>query len=181
MKKIILFCSLSAIALISTSQINKGNWLFGTSGNYTMRLDGNKSTSIFLNPTVGLFVMDKFAVGTGASVYLYTSDGLKSNGFGFGPFARYYFMSTDNDINFFVHPSFELTQSKNDYASEDNDDTSYKTQQWAIAAGPAFFFNEYIAMELTANYVFAKQEQADPSNYLRLQLGLQIHLGGKRG
>lgn len=110
MNKIKIFTIISTfIWLTANSQISKGYWLLG--GNADFKSSTEKSAlretttkldfiGYNVNPNVGYFILDKLAIGLNANISSskYNED-KTSVGYGLGPFARYYFLKPDKQIN----------------------------------------------------------------------------------
>lgn len=121
MKQLLLTTILSLLAFFNaTAQTEKGSKLLGASiatisnnrsestttysNTPTVYSSTSKSFNISLNPNIGFFVMDNFAIGAGVSLGMYKSESKSSNSsssststytsknpsFGITPFARYY-------------------------------------------------------------------------------------------
>ncbi len=104
MKK--LFTMLTVVAIsttISFSQNEKGTFTLG--GN----IGDVAWTSWAVSPTVGYFVMDGLAVGTGFEMY--SGDNTQMEGMFISPFARCYF----NDL-VFVHANLSMLMEKDEDA-----------------------------------------------------------------
>ncbi len=181
MKSIILLYSLFVSTQCLNAQIKQGNWLAGISGHYRIKLDGDHYSSLSLNPSVGLFILNRLALGTSANTYFYRSGGMNITTYGLGPYVRYYFLPSEKKINLFLQPSFSFSKSKYDYP-----ETTYpiylnpSTRTLTIAAGPSYFINEFIALEMTANYVNVNSDGGSDNNYIEMRIGLQIHLRCKK-
>jgi len=119
MKTLFFFLALTT-SLALNAQITKGNWLVGGDATFNSSTvhdkDGNetgKSSGIRIYPNIGHFFFDKFAVGlTPSFFYGETKNGPSNIGYGIGPFARYYFLKSDNRINLFADANFIYYSSK---------------------------------------------------------------------
>ncbi|NJO24599.1 MAG: porin family protein [Bacteroidia bacterium] len=116
MKKINLaIISSVVLSLAAKSQITKNNWMLGGVINYSSihRNSENYGPSqvgyrFNINPNVGYFVADKFAVGLKAGI---NKDGVKPPGtstynkysdFNIGPYIRYYFLNSEKMSIYFL-------------------------------------------------------------------------------
>ena len=111
MKIIKLFIISVLFTLTANSQITKGNWLMGgnASISYTKSIPKQTNTylnsaegktfSILLQPNIGYFVVDKFAIGLklGVTNTYPTNQSFQINQtqFSISPFLRYYLLKTD--------------------------------------------------------------------------------------
>jgi hypothetical protein len=157
-------------------QITKGNWLVGGSGEFHKQhedLQGSdiRGLVVTASPDIGYFIVDKFAAGIKAD-FTYSTINVKDNIskstiLGFGPFVRYYFLSSDNRINIFSEAAYQYTiDFKGHYQNDLN-----------FAAGPVIFFNSSVGLELTAKYSTLNSTMpiANAKTVFFI-IGFQIHL-----
>ncbi len=191
MKTIKLLLAITLLFTISTNaQITKGNWMVGGNASfsyskYEAKTDGSSPSSgttlsvsnigsyyILLEPNIGYFVYNKFCVG---SKFYYTNGfgnggklELTAGNFSIGPYARYYFLKDEKQLNVFVEPSYYYFTNK----------SLGKATGYSIKAGTVIFFNSSVGFETALSYVRRSSEQ---NNYKELFLGfgLQIHLEKK--
>ena len=160
--------------LTSNAQITKGNWMVGGSGNfYSAQLkDNNNSTNsigLELRPNLGYFLYDKIAVGISPLLaYNKPENGSSVTSYGFGPYARYYLLKTENRINLLTHIEYAYYTSSNN-SKDKNTSLNFK-------AGPAIYFNSSVALEMTLNYNINNINSTTTYNILSFGLGFQIHL-----
>jgi hypothetical protein len=154
MKKIyMLFLAMICLGE-ANAQTEKGTYLLGGGAQF-LTTDGS---SIFsLSPNVGYFVANKWALGARAS--LATGDGFSS--WNIGPFTRYYFGGKEN-ASFFGQLGANIGGGK-------NSDTEFGL---GVGAGYAVFLNESVALEFTAGY----DKAGDNNGIFGLGVGFQIHL-----
>lgn len=173
MKKLLL----AAFAVFAFTSVNaqteKGNWVF--SGNTSIsfastkakvEVDGNESggelsSSVFtLTPSLGYFVIDNLAVGLDLS---YTStkiddDSVESTTSSFAvlPMGTYFFEAGDN-----FKPYVGVAGGLISTSSGDED--SNKSNGLAIRGkgGIAYFLNESIALDFSAQYVHTSQKNKE--------------------
>jgi hypothetical protein len=199
MKKIITVIALALICSGAYAQFNQGRYLVGGSIGFstsTTKLKNDNatntlahSTSFSVTPDVGYFVIDNLAVGAGLGL---TVDASKGDGndnskhtetaFTLSPFVRYYL---DQGIFFQGQVGFG-SQSNKDKGNGSNTTTTTKLGvfNWALAAGYAYFLNDYVAIEPTVGYGSnsLKNKDADVkqiSNGLFINIGFQIYLGAR--
>lgn len=192
MKKLFIvalaFCSVSLLH----AQLNKGQWLVGGSAGFsTSSYDaGNvsdKGTKVQLSPGVGYFVFNKLALGLRAAIN-YSHDvekfgvptnnfDTKSSGLGLTPYVRYYFLPKANRINLLADVSYSDINTKLTTLVSDLPNSSVTTNQHALtfAAGPAFFIDRHVALEITAAYEMVTYAGISQNVFL-LNGGFQIHL-----
>jgi hypothetical protein len=169
-------------SVLGQAQITKGNWMVGGSGSFTTTksyFENNNVettqtvTGLNIDPNIGYFVFDKFAIGTAATFNFTNPKGRDNSTYGYGlrPFIRYYFLKPEKIINVFSQASYGFYEGRSQ-----NGDFSSRSDQYEFKAGPAIFFNSSVALELTLNYYAAKNSENDKYNYFSLGIGFQIHL-----
>lgn len=181
---ILLFTSLT------NAQITKGNWMIGGDASfsyskYESKNDASSPSSgstlnvsqigsyyILLEPNLGYFVYNKFCIGTKIYFAGGFSEGYKfeaSNGnFSVGPYARYYFLKEEKQLNLFIEPSYYYFTNK----------SLGNATGYGIKAGTVIFFNSSIGFETALSYVRRSNEQNNYKEFF-LGFGLQIHLEKK--
>jgi hypothetical protein len=167
----------------------------------------NKTTGFQLMPGAGYFFMDQLAAGlrTGiihsdtkqetdsrGVVSLYYLLKSKITALSFSPFVRYYFLPSSRKLNVFADVSYAYNSNKEKtnifqvftpsgglpMVTSSTSNSKYKSHSYSIAAGPAFFMNPKVSVELTAGYNFTKYEgnTNQKANAFLLGAGFQIHL-----
>ena len=121
------FCFL---AFICHSQITKDNWLLGGSGTFshdktTFSTGESVSTQLSINPRIGYFVADRFAVGLYGN---YERGSTKSNNikpnytnYGVGPFIRYYFLPLENRTNLLLETNGAYNEQRTSAITDKSD------------------------------------------------------------
>ena len=169
--------TITALLLFSNicfSQITKGNWLVG--GNalfYTQngRINGSDSKGYNLNisPDIGYFLANKFAAGLtlNATYVENINRGAKSSStsLGIGPFARYYFLPTENIVNIFVEGIYQYTTDFNGFGEN----------YFRFSTGPVIYFNSSVGLEFTLNYAHDNTANISAKT-ISFGVGFQIHL-----
>jgi hypothetical protein len=182
MKSVLTILTILFFSQTVKSQLTKGNWLVGgnisfASTNYKSEA-GQKNTAFLIQavPNIGYFIADKFVAGlkvnisrqgvkaTGTSVYSHYTDA------NFGPFLRYYLLSTEKQFNIIAEGAYQFGFSKGDVQK-----TSKST--FSFAFGPAIYFNTSVGLEFLIGYSSSKYTGYTGSNgTVQLGLGFQIHL-----
>ncbi len=179
MKKLFktLFVANLLLTITSNAQITEENWLVGGSASFgksSSKSEGGftqSSTGLRIEPNIGYFVKNKFALGLSASFgYSKTDGGVSTIGYGGGPFVRYYFLKPEKIVNILAEAKYSIGTSKTQGIDESTFGTSYN-----FKAGPVIFFNSSVALEMTLNYDTVKSDQTI-FNDLTFALGFQIHL-----
>lgn len=170
--------------LTTNAQITKGNWLMGGNGNLsftkseaksnntnglTINSNSGETIGILLEPNVGYFIKDKFAMGLkiGFENYFTTKSSIELNNtqFSIGPFLRYYILEVDKPFNIFIEPSyFRYT-----YKPLGNN------QGYGLKFGHAYFLNSSVGIETSLNYQFSESNQ-QKTNSLFIAFGFQLYL-----
>ncbi|POY39572.1 hypothetical protein C3L50_10415 [Flavobacterium alvei] len=177
----IFFITTILFTLSAHSQITKGNWMVGGSGNFTNYKSTFKSNNteftqtgsgINISPNLGYFVADNFAVGTAVGFSFSNPSGANNNShsYGISPFVRYYFRKSEKIINPFLQTSYGYGKGESD------DGGSNKSSGYTIKGGSAIFFNSSVALELSLNYNSSKYNSDTTYNDFTIGIGFQIHL-----
>ena len=176
MKKItILSVAILLFAFSANSQVTKGNWLVGGNANFSKDktkgpLGSSNETRFILSPDIGYFLANKFAVGVNFSLdrfdYTLNENNNHSTSYLFGPFARYYFLPTDKQVNVFAGGSYQLNIQSPGGSS---------TNRYSFFAGPVIFFNSSVGLEFTVNYS-SLTYSGSTTNTFQIGAGFQIHL-----
>ena len=160
----------------SHGQITKSNWLVGGSASFNslnMESPSGEGTvrQLRVEPNIGYFFADKVAGGLrGYLNYEKSSSGSNSasnTSFGFGPFARYYFLPVTNQGNIFLDAAYKF------YFNNPGDDNA---KGYAIKAGSVLFFNTSVGLEFSVGYSFVKRESDIKYKEVIVGIGFQIHL-----
>jgi outer membrane protein len=199
MKKIVTVIALALICSGAYAQFNQGRYLVGGAVGFSATTGKAKSnsatstighyTSFSVNPNVGYFVIDNLAVGAGLGLGVSTSKGDGNDNskhtntkFTLTPFARYYL---DPGIFFQAQVGFgsESDKDKNN-GSNTTTTTKYGVFNWALAAGYAYFLNDYVAIEPMVGFKSEslKNKDADVKGIdsgLFINIGLQVYLGAR--
>lgn len=179
----LFFFFVFATVFTANAQITQGNWMVGGTGNFSSyeskyKSNGNeisnKGLGISLSPNIGYFLADKLVAGASLTIGYTKPKGFDNSfGYGIGPYARYYFLREDKQINLFseVNYNFEETKSGNNKS---------RYQGYGLKAGSVIFFNSSVGLEISLDYNSSKliPNNSDSSTYNNLQIGLgfQIHL-----
>lgn len=174
-KSILLFIIAFIFYNNANSQITKGNWLVGGTAKITLQqeiLNQSNITGFSINvaPDIGYFIIDKFATGLKTNLTYnrvrYYGNYSKGTDLGFGPFLRYYFLSTGNRVNIFAESAYEYTIDFHGHYRND----------FSFSAGPVIYFNTSVGLEFTVNYDTFKGTYSGSANTFSFGIGFQIHL-----
>jgi outer membrane protein with beta-barrel domain len=174
MKKLLLSLQLLFCALIINAQTNTGDWMIG--GN--LRINTTKSNNEFtFQPMGGYFFAKGFAAGAEVKLSFAKFGDEKSNTYGIGPFARYYFNLHNSSFKPLVHASFttETVTTKSLGTKFRNTVSSL-----FLGLGGAYFINENVALEAVAGYNRSKYENRDSEGGFAFRFGFQVHLLGRQ-
>ncbi|ADY53219.1 hypothetical protein Pedsa_2677 [Pseudopedobacter saltans DSM 12145] len=158
MKKLILSIAvLSGLAFTTQAQTEKGNVILGGSvGFNTSKAEGASKSDVNFNivPSVGYFLNDNFAIGTGVG-YQYdksVSTKRQNEAFVVAPFGRYY-VGLSNQFKFYGQLSVPM-EFGTDKSIDNNGDTGAKIGTTTdigvnLAPGFAFYPTKRIGIELS--------------------------------
>jgi len=169
------------------SQIDENQWIIGGHSSFSYSQSKELKISEWqISPAAGYFFMDKFAGGLrlsyGSQTRTWSSEKNRNVAVSFGPFLRYYFLSTEQKINLFADAEYEFARMKyKNIVSAYPSSYSYNYYEVSLMAGPAFFINEHTSLEFTFGYSYLSRGQIDTTvtNRLKMGIGLQIHLGSR--
>ncbi len=170
------------ISYTATSQLTKGTWLVGGSGqlylynqNYLTSAYSTqyKYVNIDISASTGYFVADKLVLGLRPYVnYLkgknFAGSITGSGRYGIGPFSRYYFLQEEKSFNILVDASYL-------FGVADLFGPNGKLNIFSVATGPVIFFNSSIGLEFLLGYT-AKTEEI-PNDYKDVRNGFQVSIG----
>jgi hypothetical protein len=130
-----------------------------------------KLTYLKVAPNIGYFLSDKLAAGLKIDIektkYSLSLNTGVSTSYAFGPFIRYYFLPIENQLNLFVEGNYQHGLSK---PVDQNSNT------FSFVAGPVFYFNTSVGLEITVAYSNTKNSEATINNNIQFGMGFQIHL-----
>jgi hypothetical protein len=146
-----------------------GNGSFYSQKYKNQQIEQN-SMVLELRPNFGYFLVNNFAIGVSPQlIYINTkeSESPASFGYGAGLYVRYYLLKSDKKINVLTQVGYTVSGSNN----EDSTGTILD-----VKAGPVFFFNPKVALEITLNYNSNNLSSSTTVDMIRLGVGFQIHL-----
>ncbi|MFC3196285.1 porin family protein [Parapedobacter deserti] len=168
MKKLFLTLSAAvAVTFAANAQTEKGKTILGgnVSYDYTKVKDADgEAHALGILPSVGFFVSDNFAIGTGIG-YSYQEntgsfafDGNKLGVFSVAPFARLY--KGDGDFKFFGQLSVPMGWG----TAKDGDTKIGNTEQYGaeLAPGFAYFPTSKIGIELSVRGLYYQNTTLKP-------------------
>lgn len=194
----LLFITSLLITLNAYPQLNKKIWLVGGNGsfeayNYLFTPYGQYSAppwkdhikQLNISLKAGYFIIDKLVVGITPTCTLIKSDStynpIASYDYGLvaGPFVRYYLLDKNKPYNL-------LAEVNGQYGIQwrhNGSDYRGTVSNLSILAGPEFFFNSVVGIEIMLGYKMSK-ESVSGTNYpytdirkgFQAVIGLQVHL-----
>ncbi len=186
----ILFLATLLFTMTTNAQITRGNWIAGGSGSFSStthkttylneryeKLDKSKTLNeLNISPNVGYFIIDKLVLGTSfnASFITQANDSYNDQNYSFGPFVRYYFLSSEKRLNILAQAAYSYNFDKNSFVQQKSNGYSFK-------AGPVVFLNSSVGVEFLVEYNSKKQpgfgvDSSETINKFQVGIGLQIHL-----
>lgn len=194
-KNTFLLCLLLLCMQPANAQLTKGNWLVGGNGSFSSTKFGSdafpnyKSTNFSISPDFGYFIFDKMCAGLKISATLLKGDypanpgsgsisySNKSQFYGYGPFARYYFLEKEKMVNIFLEGIYQH-QLRKDIAPGIS--SKQAANSFSIMAGPVIYLNSSVGIELGIGYSSLKYESIQGrNNTFQTSIGFQIHLDKK--
>lgn len=194
MKKVLLtLTAVAGLTIAANAQTEKGKIMVGGQVGFEtskVKDTDDKNNSFSINPTVGYFVSDNWAVGTGIGYNWSKNESDKENSvkvdaFQVAPFVRKY--SANGPLRFFAQLSVPMSWGKNT-VEEANVESESKFENYGVelAPGLAYFPTNKIGIELKVRglyYNYNKNKTADIStntfgldaNSLAPTLGVQFH------
>lgn len=181
MKKTIYFLLLTAFS--SNAQITKNNWLVGGDASFTFsqtevkkissgtntNYDSKGTYSIRIDPNLGYFILNKFAVGCKVSYLNSFSEGSKLNSddmnLSVGPYLKYYLLKDESIFNVFIETSFSKFLSK----------SLGNAATYGLKSGFVIFLNSSVGLESVISYNKTSTDKIINDNVF-IGFGLQIHL-----
>ena len=180
MKKPIVFFIYSLFLISAKAQITKGNWMVGGSASFlTSKIVGTapntasgNQNSLNINPGIGYFFINKFAGGIRVLINYENvgvgSSRISSTQYSLGPFARYYFLPKEKQVNIFSEVDYSYTVPAPHSQNQNSDG-------YIIELGTAVYFNTSVGLEFTLQYANSKSN-IGISKTFQIGLGFQIHL-----
>lgn len=194
-KSLISVFSFLMVATFTHAQTSSGSLMFGGgidfSSNSRQADNGNNYSSVSFSPSAGYFISDNFAVGLSFTVASEKSgvgpNRSTENTFGMGPFARYYFFTSNEQFAIFGQAGLSLATEKDTNGAGFVSKSSSTT--FSLFPGAAYFFNEHWAVELSitgfqlTSYDPNKDNDNDKSTFVNFglhtfspTLGFRYHL-----
>jgi hypothetical protein len=164
---LILVCSF----FVGSAQIEKGTVMVG--GSLGLKT-GDGASEFSLDPNIGFFVGNNFAIGGHVNFSSRELGGTKLTEFGIGPFARYYFGVTSTKP-FLVTELDYLTSS----TKVGEQKTTASGFGFLFGMGFAAFINETVAVEGITGYNYSKYKDNDGTGGFAMRFGFQIYLNNK--
>lgn len=135
------------------------------------------STQININPLIGYFIADRFAIGL-FGTYDFVSEKYENgnkatySNFGFGPFIRYYILPVESRVNI-------LFEGNGGFNKQGSSSTSSKSNfiYYNFLAGPVIFLNSSVGLEFLIGYKgFNDNESNTRKSSINFSIGFQYHL-----
>lgn len=169
-KPLFLFSAFLMAATFATAQTSSGDLMFGGGINISSvsrQSDVDAANSSFsFSPSAGYFVGENFAVGLSFTAASEKSgpdnNRTKETSFGIGPFARYYFFTSNEQFALFGQAGLSLANGKTKYSGGGIDKATSTT--FSVFPGAAYFFNEHWAVELAITGFVINSHDPDTNN-----------------
>jgi outer membrane protein len=150
------------------AQTTSGTMMLGGNFNlYSTSYQGSntKSNGVTFAPSFGYFLKDNFAIGASLSISNNSSGAGTTkdvnNAFGFGPFARFYKFTSNENFAFFAQAGLNFSAGKSDPAIG----ATTKTSSISLYVSPGFsyFFNKHWAGEFSISGLTFQSYDPDTS------------------
>ncbi len=178
-KTILLILIASAFFNHANCQITKGNWMVGGNVSFSNLQNSStasaqfKQTNYEINPLIGYFLEDRFAIGLSPSfTHSIVNPGNTNTVLSIGPFVRYYFLNTENIFNLFAESSYTYGSINGKGQGK-----GQHLNTFSFSGGPVIYFNSSVGLEFIVAYSSTKVVGFSGNNSkLKLGIGFQIHL-----
>ena len=182
-KNVFTLFALFLMSGAAIAQTEMGSWLVG--GNINLNTAKN-NTNIGVSPMVGYFFAENFAAGANISLdyskYEVSTGEGKNTTLGIGPFARYYFGSSNTRP--LIHGSWNFISEKDKltiFSPASESSSTRNGSQFFLGGGLAGFINRNVALEALAGYNHFKYRHAgEGSGGFLLRVGFQVYLSGSQ-
>jgi len=196
--KPILFITIALLITTSSyAQLEKGTWLVGGSSSFysyneiittSENFIKYKEVDLDLSASLGYFPMDKLSIGLRPDMtwekshWTQASPGIgggHGNNFRYkiGPFARYYFLSSERQFNLLSDICYQLGTN----FVTGGDKGRYETL--SVMSGMEVFFNSTAGVEILLGYAHnlvtidnSPSAQTNNKNGFQISVGFQLHL-----
>jgi hypothetical protein len=192
MKKIFISILVLFFSVSAKSQLMKGNWLVGGSGNFASskntysNINFNQTSDVIdikISPNIGYFLVNSFALGLRPSFIknkakVTSPGGLYTNvtRFEIGPYARYYFLNEKKQFNLLADVAYQfgIYRFKPDKGN---------IKTFSAFVGPVIYFNSVVGLEFLLGYynrreVVSSSYETEQKSF-QISIGFQIHLEKK--
>lgn len=138
-----------------------------------------------LNPNVGLFLSEKWALGSSLFISHSSNDFYNGYSFGVSPFARFYPQASDGPLQWFLTAGVGITRMVNEFDEIVGNPMELNNSQWLksfnTGIGLDWFLSENIAVEgiLGYTYIDAPAFSSETRN-LGFNIGFQYFLRAKK-
>jgi len=171
MRKLSLLAAAMVLVLLLNAQTQKSDWMIG--GNFRVNTSKNNSQIVF-TPNAGYFFIDNLAVGGNFSLSHTKSADDKYTSFGVGPFARYFFTTTTQQVRPIIHSSFNYLSTKNKIAN--NYSSTNTGINYFIGGGAAIFISDNVSLDAVLGYDRTKYSGFDGSGGIAFNMGFQVYI-----
>ncbi len=163
----LLFLLLLSVSILVHAQTEKGTVMVG--GSLGLKT-GDGASEFNLNPNIGFFVGNNFALGGFVNFATAKTGEISSTNFGIGPFARYYIGNTNTKPFIVTEFDYLTTTIK-------SGDQKFNANGYGFLFGLGFaaFVNSTVAIEGITGYNYNKFQDSDGSSGFAMRFGFQIY------
>jgi opacity protein-like surface antigen len=196
---LVLFASLLSCSYLH-AQTAKGNMMVGGTLSLSTQTpendNDNKLSTTTFSPSFGYFVMDNLAVGANLEIFNRTSKTPTSkevqSAIGFGPFARYYKFTSNENFAFFAQAQLLFVSGKDKVTAINTPTATSKNSRTSFSISPGFsyFLTKHWALDLSITGLVVRSEDPDKEDdddkyttivfglsSLSPNIGLRYHFG----
>ena len=158
------------------SQTQKGSLLLGGSASMNFTIEPSSSFQLRINPDLGIFVIDRLAIGGRLATGFTLGNSFQQYNFGIIPNVKYYFGISDS-LDVFIEggfgPSVFVTTVNAPFGDETNTNTLF-----SIFTGPSlvFFINPNTGIHVGLTYSGAIGDDFADQHSTSINAGFQIYL-----
>lgn len=183
---------LTLSATISFAQLEKGKWIAGGAGLFSHEKinesadDDYTQTISVVSGDLGFFFTSRFVAGVKPG---FSSSATKQKGNGVtirhgaadvvaGPFVRYYLLPVRKKITVMVEADYQFGRSRYSQTNQlfsGETVTHASATGYSFTAGPVFFVNKGLGLELLAGYAESKIKNDVETTGFQIGVGLQVY------
>ncbi len=170
MKKILTILTMSMLCSSLFGQIEKGSLLLD--GNFQLLnrfVEPNNAFGIGIDAGLGIFLSDKFAIGSGIRSNYFNEGELSASNLTIAPFGRFYLINKESPWKWFLEAGTGIYLGFGD----NNNDPVYS---YNAGTGVNYFLNSQVALEGILQYINQDVENSRNTNQLVFNMRVRLFL-----